>query len=349
MGNFHPESLDELHSLTEWEDLDQPELGLDREALDQAKQVHEFLERTPDLSASEQAELVGAVVELDFGESDFGAIARGIQTGLSLFQTGAQIAGGLSATFGGNNRTARDFSRWANLLGQGAGVAGGVLGSFRGMTGGSRGPTRARPQRRPLTRPTTRSPTRPPARRPAPRPAARPPTRPPATRPATRLPAPGARPAAPGGSRLNATALMGLLMNNPQLMQALRSAPFIARAGARRVEVDIPGREVVSIPLGDVMNSIALLARESMHELNALASEDNEETFDYLIGADGEFRVDPASATERAEETLYLLRIGAEADRYADAQEFVTDDVMEEVVGDLDESDLWAAEAGFNA
>lgn len=115
------------------------------------------------------------------------------------------------------------------------------------------------------------------------------------------------------------------------------------------MEVDIPGREAVSIPLGDVVNSIALLARQSMHELNTLASEDNEETFDYLIGEDGELTVDPASGTERAEEVLYLLRLGAEADRYADAQDFVTEDVMDEVEVEVDESDLWAAEAGFDA
>ena len=144
--------LDNPYSSSEWAVADELEMGFESEALAQAEQVHEFLLGTPELTASEQAELLGSVVEnapsaggnaptmraydrrasgtqppargrseRGAKSTDFSAIARGLQQGLGLFQTGAQIAGGLAGAAGGNNRTAQDFALWANRLGQGAG------------------------------------------------------------------------------------------------------------------------------------------------------------------------------------------------------------------------------------
>ena len=318
----------------EWgfdEALGRGALEYDDEGIGLAEQVYEFRRRTRELTPSEQAELLGAVVEYggrgrgrgrSGGGFDFTRFTRGIQQGLGAFQAGAQIVGGLAGAFGGNNRTARSFSRWATRLGQGAGQIGGMMQALRGrqvpaIRGGvSPGAGGRRPSPRQIRRPA-------------------------GGRPAVR-----GRAGAPGGGQLNATALLGLLTSNPQLMQALRSAPLLRRAGARRVEVDIPNSGPVSIPLGEVMNAFAHLARASMHELNGLASEDDAEIPEYLLGDDGEPLVDPANEEERAALALHLLRLDGEADRYAELNDLVASDGYFE--GDLDESELWAREAGFD-
>ncbi|MGD8588233.1 MAG: hypothetical protein PVG22_05320 [Chromatiales bacterium] len=324
MGYLRSTPFDEFDSLDEWSDVeffepDDPDLFPQQEAIDRAEQIHEFLLRTPELTASEQAELTGSVVEdADWaGERgsrniDWGRIARGVQTGLSLFQTGAQIAGGIAGAVGGNSQTARDFSRWSNRLGQGAGQ----INRFMQALQGRQIPSLPRGGQRPAS------------------------PRPPAARPATGRPT--ATPtAAPGRGQFNATALLGLIMNNPQLMQAIRGAPFARQAGVRRVEVNIPNGESVSIPLADVLNTFAVLAQESVLELNDTSSEYAENIPEYLIGEDGEFIVDPQSAEDRAALVLHLLRLDGEMERYAEWDDLNAYDETEE-------SDLWVREAGFD-
>ena len=345
----------DLHSFRDWGESDELATGLEAEALDQAEQVHEFLLRTPELTASEQAELLGSVVEnaqraggsgssggpsrqpyrgqapargrieRRSGGADFGAIARGIQQGLGVFQTGAQIAGGLAGAFGGNDRTAQDFALWANRLGQGAGQVGGFVQAMRGgqapafpgaAGGGLAGP-------RGLQQPAPAQPS--------------PGTPPPG------YGAPGAPGAAPGGPPVNATALMGLLLNNPHLIQAIQSAPFVTQGGAPGVQVNVPDTAPVSIPLGAVMNAIAQLAQASTRELNAMTSEGDSEIPEYLLAEDGEFIVDPASADDRAAVVLQWLRLEGEAQRCAESDGFIAADEM-----GMDESDVWAREAGFD-
>ncbi len=327
-------------------------MGDNYKIIAEAEQVRDFLQRTPELSASEQAEIFGAVLEntkrsshsrggrgrsghnrrsngrrrpsrSSGGGVNFGQISQGIQTGLSLFQTGAQIVGGLANTFGGNDRVARDFSMWANRLGQGAGQIGGMFQMFQGgrvprlpQAQGriqQRPPQQLRTPQRPATI-TSRGPT--------------------------------------AGGPMNATALMSMLMNNPQLMQTLRSAAFSRREEEREVVANIPESGNVAIPLGAVMNLLSHLARESVLELNQLTSEDDTETPEYLLGEDGELLVDPANSEDRAALVLHLLRLDGEVARFNESDGIV--DNFDEEEGDSNEqssvvnnADPWAMEAGF--
>lgn len=317
MRDLLTNSFDDFFSMAELEDFEENDfeesaIGFDSEAPDQVEQIHEFLLRTPELTASEQAELLGAVVEdarrasgQGSGEVDWGRVTQGIQTGLSLFQTGAQIAGGIAGAFGGNNKTARDFARWSNRLGQGAGQIGGIFQAFRG---GGQTPTPPRRVQRPAA--TGRRPPSPPAQR--------------TTTPARRAIAPGGSPPA------NSNALLASLLNNPQIMQQLRAALFRRREEVPVVEVDIPNSGSVSIPLSEVMNTIARLAQESVVELEAITDEENTEIPDFLIAEDGEFIVDPERAEDREGLVLGLLRRQGEMERFGDSSDFVTFDDMRE-------------------
>jgi len=284
----------------------------------EAEKIHNFLQQTPELSATEQAELLGALVENTRRRSsgrgrsrgggfNFGQLARGIQTGLSIFQTGTQIAGGLAGAFGGNSRTAQDFRLWANRLGQGAGQAGGLL---QMLQGGGRGRSGARPVAR---APTQRraAPRRAPPQRGAPArgvPARGTPQR---RVPQTRIPAQiGAIP-----GQMNNTALLGFLLNNLQIREAISAAPFYGAGNSYGIDVTMPNNETISIPLAAVLNSIEQLARAAIVELNASVSGGETETPEYLLRDDGEFIVDPANSGERANLVLDILRQSGEAQR----------------------------------
>jgi len=338
MSDLHANSFEDFQSMTEWEDLeehdfDEASIDFAPEAFGLAEQLHGFLLRTPELTESEQAELLGAFVEdarraggRHSGEVDWGRLA---QTGLSLIQTGTQIAGGIAGAAGGNNRTARDISLWSRRLGQGAGFAQNLLGNIRpGQT--PRLPTGVQ-----SPAPAGRSyPGRPMA------PAA------PAARLSPGRTRPVARTAAAGRLPLNNTAQFASLLNNPQIMQALRSALFRGREGAFRVEADISNSMPASIPLRDVMVTIARLAQESALELNALAGEDAAEVPSYLISEDGEYIVDPESAEDRDALVLENLRRQSELERYDDLGGYVA---MDGVAGnEMDESEVWAREAGLD-
>ena len=171
------------------------------------------------------------------------------------------------------------------------------------------------------------------------------------------LPAPAPPPAAavapvPAAAQPDAFALLRMILTNPQLQQALQSAPASATAaGARVVPLPVPSpaapRQVrsVPIPLAAVMNAILALAGQSLTELHENVSEEEPEVPAYLVGDDGDFLVDPASDDDRAALVAHLFRLNEAAQRsgrypqlnsrpgYAGAEQ--------------DESDEWARAAGF--
>jgi hypothetical protein len=174
---------------------------------------------------------------------------------------------------------------------------------------------------------------------------------------APQAPAPVAapRPAAP---QLDATGMLRLLLGNPQLHQALQLATVLGSAGSRNVELPLPAApppaaaaprarpaprtpSMMQIPLGAVMNAIAALAGQSMAELNASTREDDPEVPEYLVSETGEFIVDPTNAAERAALVTHYFRLSGEAMRsglFGGAQKAKV----------LDESDLWARDAGLD-
>jgi len=153
---------------------------------------------------------------------------------------------------------------------------------------------------------------------------------------------PGARPPA------DATAMLRMFLGLPQLQSALQSAAVLGPAGPRTMELPIPtgtpgGVRNLQVPLGAVMNTIAALAGRSMEELNASTQESDPEVPDYLVGEDGEFLVDPASAAERAALLTHMVRLNQAAQRagwFVEARE--ADD-------ELDEAEAWARDAGFES
>jgi hypothetical protein len=133
----------------------------------------------------------------------------------------------------------------------------------------------------------------------------------------------------------------------PQLQSALQSAAVLGPAGPRTMELPIPaagtpgGVRNVQLPLGAVMNAIATLAGRSMEELNASTQESDPEVPEYLVGEEGEFIVDPASATERAALVTHLVRLNQAAQRAGWFGE------AGEADEDLDEAEAWARDAGL--
>lgn len=325
--------------------------GLDRGggAMSPEELVGGFLERTPGLTAGEQAELLGAVMETarapaprpggspqpaprpaqqprpgprpapnprqGGGGVDWGRIMGGINTGLSVFSTGAQAISQFTQMFANpNDRGAQDFARIFGQIGQGAGAVNTML---QGAYGASVPPLPGQP------------------------PPQAPPQAPPMGAPgagAVSNPPPNV-PVAGGGGQFDATALLSMLLSNPQLQQALRSAPVLGPAGPRAVELAIPtangSSQTTSVPLGAVMNTVMELARRAREEFNASTQEDDPEVPEYLVGEDGELIVDPANAGARAAAVMYRFRQAGELQRFGgEARE-------------LDESELWAIDAGF--
>jgi hypothetical protein len=154
-------------------------------------------------------------------------------------------------------------------------------------------------------------------------------------------PMPGARPPA------DATALLAMFLALPQLQSALQSAAVLGPAGPRTMELPMPtagtpgGARNLQIPLGAVMNTLAALASRSMEELNASTQDSDPEIPDYLVGEDGRFLVDPASAAERAALLTHMVRVHQSAHR---AGWFVE---AREAGEGLDEAEAWARDAGF--
>ncbi|MBN1612073.1 MAG: hypothetical protein JW940_35910 [Polyangiaceae bacterium] len=287
----------------------------------------DFAEQTPSLSAGEQAELLGAVLESrrtggggqpsrGRGGFDWGGLARNVQQGLGAFQTGAQLVGQFAQMFGGRgNRTANSIAQWSNRLAQGAGVAQGVTGGVANLFGGHQ-PPRGLPGQEPQPVPPGAAPA--PGRGIAPSPAP-----------------------AGGGSGRDALGQFAALMGDPRVLQMLQSAAVLGQAATRGLEVEVPGPDgprSVQIPAGPIVAGLASLANESLRELNALTREDDPDVPEYLVDDRGEFIVDPANQEERAALAVELLRADRDARRCVDCR------ALED---GLDESDAWARDAGF--
>jgi hypothetical protein len=159
---------------------------------------------------------------------------------------------------------------------------------------------------------------------------------------------PGLSVAAPWGApvpSLDATSLLALLLRNPQLQQA---AQAIGTGGAppRSLALPVPapgnptGARPLDLPLGAVMNAIALLASRSMEELNGLTSEDDPEVPEYMIGEEGEFLADPGSPEDRAALVVEWFRAAEEGGFAGGTLE--SEDT-------LDEAEAWARDAGLDA
>jgi hypothetical protein len=106
-----------------------------------------------------------------------------------------------------------------------------------------------------------------------------------------------------------------------------------------------PQMRPVAIPLGAVINTIAALAGQSLTELHAGTAEDEPEVPDYLVDADGEFIVDPASAEDRAALVAHYFRINNQARHEAGLPR--PGRRASRPGGELSDSDAWARDAGF--
>jgi hypothetical protein len=166
-----------------------------------------------------------------------------------------------------------------------------------------------------------------------------PPAPPAAPLPGQVPPLPGMQPAAPQGwgpPRLDATNLLGMILGNPQLQQALQLMGTYGAAAPRTMGLPVPGAggmRMMPIPLGAVMNTIGALTGPALMELNQLTGEDDPEVPEYLVGESGEFLVDPTSSDERAALVAELFRVAAASGESPET---------------MDESELWAREAGFD-
>jgi hypothetical protein len=173
------------------------------------------------------------------------------------------------------------------------------------------------------------------------------------------LPAPVPQPvapppaAAPMPAQPDAFGLLRMILTNPQLQQALQSAPVSAAAAAvpRTVALPVPSPMApnqmrnVPIPMGAVMNAILALAGQSMTTLHESVSEDEPEVPAYLVGEDGEFLVDPGSDDDRAALVAHLFRLSDAAQRsgrYPQPHRRPRAPDRQ-----LDASDAWARAAGF--
>jgi len=153
----------------------------------------------------------------------------------------------------------------------------------------------------------------------------------------------------PAAPQFDALSLLRLILVNPQFQQALQ--PTVAGTMPRTLHLPVPTPAVpsrtrpVPIPLGAVINAIAALAGQSLTELHAGTAEDEPEVPGYLVDAEGEFIVDPASPDDRAALVAHYFRINDQAQqeaarRQSGRRSFEADD-------ELSEGDAWARDAGF--
>jgi hypothetical protein len=150
-------------------------------------------------------------------------------------------------------------------------------------------------------------------------------------------------------------ALLRSILTNPQFQQTLHLASSMGAAGPRAVSLPVPTvsqpsqRRAVEIPLGAVMNAIALLARQSMTELNASTREDEPAVPSYLVDGQGQYIVNPADAAARASLVTRLFELSEQAELAEQAEQGHVDEAYEvhEADAEMDEWDEWAADAGF--
>jgi hypothetical protein len=131
---------------------------------------------------------------------------------------------------------------------------------------------------------------------------------------AAAAPAPVAAPApAPAPQQPNALALLGTILSNPQLQQALQAGV------ARSVQLPVPSAAApgharsVPIPLNAVLSAVLSLAGHSMTELAEAGEEDSDDAPLYVLGDDGYMLVDPRDADQRDALIAYLFRLNAAA------------------------------------
>lgn len=152
--------------------------------------------------------------------------------------------------------------------------------------------------------------------------------------------------------------LLRSILTNPQFQQTLHLASSMGAAGPRAVSLPVPTvpqplqRREVDIPLGAVMNAIALLARQSMTELNASTREDEPEVPAYLVDEHGQYIVNPADPTARASLVTRLFELSEQAElteQAEQAEQGRADAAYEayEADAEMDEWDEWAEDAGF--
>jgi hypothetical protein len=162
--------------------------------------------------------------------------------------------------------------------------------------------------------------------------------------PPSGFPAPPA--AHPGHGPMDSTALLRMMIGNPQLQQAVQWAAVLGPAAPRTVALNVPAPNVPNrtqeVPLGAALNALGTLLRRSMFELNAGTREDEPEMPEYLLGEEGDFIVDPASPDDRAALVTHLFRIDAAARR---SQQAGAEAGLDEGRGDMD---AFARDAGFD-
>jgi hypothetical protein len=163
---------------------------------------------------------------------------------------------------------------------------------------------------------------------------------------------PAAAPAPAGAlpPQTDALGLLRVLITNPQLQQALQSV----RAGAVTpppVQLPVPVPDTptqlqpVQVPIAAVLNALVALSGRAMTELNEHVSEDEPEVPDYLVGPDGDFVVDPASADDRAALVSHLFLLSDAAQRSGWYPQL--NGTPEEADVERDETEKWARDAGF--
>ncbi len=167
----------------------------------------------------------------------------------------------------------------------------------------------------------------------------------------------GSATAVPGvAPQADGLALLRLILTNPHFQQTLHMASSMGAAGPRAVSLPVPvvsqprKRRAVQIPLGAIMNAIALLARRSMTELNATTQEDEPEVPSYLVNEHGDYIVNPADAIARASLVTRWFELSEEAElaeQAEQAEQLDEANEMDETAAEMDESDEWAEDAGF--
>lgn len=167
------------------------------------------------------------------------------------------------------------------------------------------------------------------------------------------LPGPYASPAPSGqAAPPDATAMLRLILSNPQFLAALQSSAASSTPQPVRLPVPVaataPQMRQVPIPLGAVLNAIVTLAGASMTDMSAATREDEPEVPGYLVDPRGGFIVDPANADDRAALVTHFFRLSAEAqgasEGWLPVEMF---EAFDEGAGDGEATEAEASESGY--
>ena len=173
-----------------------------------------------------------------------------------------------------------------------------------------------------------------------------PPLTAPAPPPATVQPA-----AASAAAQPDALAMLRVILTNPQLQQALRSAAPAGAPMARTVQLPVPTPAApqqlrpVPIPLQEVLRAVLSLAgHTTTGRVGEDVGDDDAEFPEYLVGEDGRFLIDPANADDRLALVGHLFLLNDAARRRPVS---ATRRRPGSTGGGWDKSDEWARAAGF--